>query len=190
VGVAATAARVLLPIPAPDVVRIGSVLLALALWQVSFRAVRQRRTVQFAGRVEAAIGLLVAFLLVLRLGVRLQQDAAAMRLAASPAGGNVQLNIARDLQSHGIQSGARIAVIGPHAESYWARIGRMHIVASVPRTRTDAFWQLSAAGRDSLLHEFAKTGATVAIASIGPPVGAPDSSWTPVKYQGWIRPLP
>jgi hypothetical protein len=29
----------------------------------------------------------------------------------------------------------------------------------------------------------------VAIASIGPASGAPDSSWTPVKYKGWIRKL-
>ncbi len=190
VGVATAATRVLLPVSIPDIVRIGSVLLAIALWRASFSAVRAGRTIRFAERAEVSLGVLVAALLVVRLGLRLDQDTSALRLAASADGGNVQLNIAHDLQSHGILPGAQVAVIGPHAESYWVRSGRMHIVASVPRTLVSNFWNLSPADRDSLLHEFAKGGATVAIASMGPEAGAPDSSWTPIRYHGWIRRLP
>jgi hypothetical protein len=65
----------------------------------------------------------------------------------------------------------------------------MHIVADVPRTLTDSFWHLTPARQDSLLRYFADAGATVAIASMGPKNGTPDSTWTPVRYQGWIRPL-
>jgi len=48
---------------------------------------------------------------------------------------------------------------------------------------------LSPASRDSLLQLFAAAGATVAIASMGPDGSAPDISWTPVQYRGWIRRL-
>jgi len=82
-------------------------------------------------------------------------------------------------------------VIGPHADSYWARTGRLKIVASVPRPVVPMFWRLSRAGRDSLLTAFAAAGAQVAIVSVGPDstMPPPDSSWTPVRYRGWIRPL-
>ena len=58
-------------------------------------------------------------------------------------------------------------MIGPHADSYWARTGRLKIVASVPTPVVPAFWRLSRAGQDSLLAEFAAAGARVAIASSG-----------------------
>jgi hypothetical protein len=189
-GVATAATRMLLPSAIPDVLRIGSVLLVGILWRASFAAVRTGRTVRFAERAEVSLGLLIALLLLVRLGLRLDQDTSALRRAASPDGGNAPVAIAQELQANGILPGARVAVIGPHAESYWVRSGRMHIVANVPRTLASNFWTLSAAGRDSLLNEFAKAGATVAIASMGPESGAPDSSWTPIRYNGWIRRLP
>jgi hypothetical protein len=80
-------------------------------------------------------------------------------------------------------------VIGPHAESYWARAGRLHIVANVPRTLTNEFWELTPTARDALLDDFAAAGATVAVATVGPEDATPDSTWTPVRYQGWIRKL-
>jgi hypothetical protein len=40
-----------------------------------------------------------------------------------------------------------------------------------------------------LLDEFAAAGATVAIATIGPDAGAPDSTWTPLRFHGWMRRL-
>jgi hypothetical protein len=65
----------------------------------------------------------------------------------------------------------------------------MHIVADVPRTRTEAFWRLSQPAQDALLREFALAGATVVIASVGPARGAPDGRWVPLRYHGWMRPL-
>ncbi|MDB4877159.1 MAG: hypothetical protein JWM41_3605 [Gemmatimonadetes bacterium] len=189
IAVALTATRILLTPSIPEVLRAGAVALMLILWRTSYVAVRGGRTVQFAARAQASLGFLLATLLLFRVGLRLDQDAAAARRAASAAVGNVSWNIALELQSHGIAPGARIAVIGPHAESYWARAGRMHIVANVPRPRAEAFWQLPRAAQDALLNEFAAAGATVAIASVGPEHGQPDSSWTPVRYRGWIRPL-
>jgi hypothetical protein len=189
IGVALVATRILLNPVFPDMLRVGSVALVLILWRLSYVAVRTGHTVRFAGRAEAALGFLVVVLLLFRVGLRLNQDVDAAQRASSPAAGNVAWNVARDLQSHGIVPGTRIAVIGPHAESYWARTARLHIVANVPRPRTEAFWQLPKASQDSLLNAFAAAGATVSIASVGPESGQPDSSWTPVRYRGWIRPL-
>lgn len=181
--------RVLLPPSAPSVLLLGSALLAALFWIAARVAIRRGRPVQFAQRAELSMGLLLALVLVLRLGIRLKQDVGALGRAGDDGWGNVQWNIARDLATHGITPGARIALIGPHAESYWARTGRLKIVADVPRIRTDAFWDLTPASRDSLLAEFAAAGATVAVASVGPVSGAPDGSWTPVRYHGWIRRL-
>ena len=144
---------------------------------------------EFAHRATAALALVLTMVFGLRLERRLRQDANALSRAASTGWGNVQLKIAQDLAAHGIGEGTPIALIGPHAESYWARAGRLKIVANVPRTRVSAFWQLSPASRDSLLQAFAAAGATVAVASMGPDGASPDSSWTPVRYRGWIRRL-
>jgi hypothetical protein len=189
IGFGLVLARVLLPPSIPGVLFLGAAMLTILLWQLSYRAVRRRQTVRFAATAQAALGLLLAMILLVRTGLRLGQDADAFERAASATWGNLQWNIARDLRAHGVAPGTSIALIGPHAESYWVRTARLHIVASVPRIRTDAFWELPRAEQDALLYEFAKAGATVAIASLGPATGAPDSSWTPVRYHGWIKPL-
>ncbi|MEO7085322.1 MAG: hypothetical protein ABI442_05525, partial [Gemmatimonadaceae bacterium] len=173
----------------PVLLRVGTFAMLVVIFIAARAAIREKRPVLFARKLEAALGVTLALVLGLRLGLRLDQDARQANETASPAFGNVSLNIARDLETHGITPGTRIAVIGPHAESYWARAGRLRIVANVPRTLTGSFWALSAADRDALLDDFAAAGATVAIATIGPENAAPDSSWTPVRYQGWIRKL-
>jgi hypothetical protein len=190
VGLGLGLTRVLLSPVFPDLLRFGAIALAVILWRLSLVAVRNWRTLRFATAVQASLAILIAAMLLLRVGIRFTQDANAAGHAASKQWGNVPLNIAHELHARGIAPGAQIAVIGPHAESYWARSGRMHIVASVPRPRVEAFWTLSRQGQDSLLDAFAAAGATVAIASIGPETGAPDASWTPIRYHGWIRALP
>jgi hypothetical protein len=182
-------ARILLAPTDPDIVRVGSVLVAVLFWFSARTAIRNRRSVRFAQSAAAALVLVLASVFANRFWTRIAQDNNALRRAASPDFGNVELKVARDLETHGVAPGTPIALIGPHAESYWARTGRLKIVASVPRTRASAFWKLSLAGQDSLLAAFASAGATVAIASMGPDGASPDSSWTPTQYHGWVRRL-
>ncbi len=181
--------RVIFPPFAPTLLRLGAVSLAIGLWFASRAAVRNRRTVDFAQRTLGAMGLLLLITLLLRLQLRFNQDLDARDRGASGRWGNVQWNIARELAAHGITPGTRIALVGPHAESYWVRTARLHIAANVPKPRAAAFWSLPSAAQDSLLAEFAAAGATVAIASIGPEHGSPDSRWIPIRFNGWIRPL-
>jgi hypothetical protein len=188
VGAAIT--HVVLPAALPGILFVGRAGLVAALWAMSRSAIRARRPVRFAHSLSAALALVVAVLLALRFAARLGDDRAALARASSPQSGNLSASISSDLAARGVVPGTPIAVIGPHAESYWARTGRLKIVASVPRPVVSAFWRLSRAAQDSLLDAFAAAGARVAIASVGPDSGAsPDSSWTPARYRGWLRPL-
>jgi len=182
-------ARILLPPSAPDIVRVGAVLAVVVFWFSARSAIRDHRAIRFAQGAASAMMLVLASVFALRLEIRIKQDLVALRRAASPRWGNVQQKIAADLATHGIVPGTRIALIGPHAESYWARAARVNIVANVPNNRTSAFWRLPSSARDSLLAEFAAAGATIAVASVGPDRAQPDSSWTPVRYRGWVRRL-
>jgi hypothetical protein len=187
--VATLVARIVLPPSLPEIARMGAVLVVLLFWLAVRYAVFKHRTATVGRRVGLAMLLLIVALLSLRFEIRVKQDVTAFARARSPQWGNLPVKIAGDLASHGVVPGTRIALIGPHAESYWARSGRLNIVASVPRIRVSDFWKLPPERREALLSEFAAAGATVAVASMGPDVGAPDSTWTPVKYRGWIRVL-
>jgi len=167
----------------------GTVALMFLYWRVAAIALRDARPVWFADRTYAALAVILVAVLLFRGSSRVEQDHTALRRAASPSWGNLQWNIAQELAGHGIGPGTRIALVGPHAESYWARTARLHIVANVPRNRVAAFWDLPAVAQDSLLAEFRASGASVVIATIPPSSGRLDSTWTPIKYRGWIRPL-
>jgi len=185
----ALAVRVLLPPSAPDIARVGAVLIAILFWFSARAAIRDGRSNRFATRSLAALALLITAVFALRFEIRMKQDFAALSHAKSETVGNVPVKIAEDLAAHGVAAGTRIALIGPHAESYWARSGRLNIVANVPRTQAAAFWKLTPDRREALLSEFAAAGATVAIASMGPGEAQPDSGWTRLKYNGWVRVL-
>jgi hypothetical protein len=168
---------------------LGATCLAAAFWFLSRRAIVTRQPVRFAYRGQAALATVLAIVLLTRLGVRLKQDVDKLRLSATDDWNNVEWKVAQDLAANGVAPGTRIALVGPHAESYWARTARLHIAADVPPPVVNAFWQLAPAARDSLLDEFASAGATVAIATVGPDSGTPDSTWTPLRYHAWLRRL-
>jgi hypothetical protein len=168
---------------------LGAGCLAAAFWFLSRRAIVTGRPVRFAHQAQAALATVLAIVLLTRFGVRLKQDVDKLRLSGSDSWNNVEWKVAGDLAAHGVAPGTRIALVGPHAESYWARTARVHIAADVPPPIVEAFWRLAPAARDSLLDEFAAAGATVAVATVGPESGTPDSTWTPLRYHGWIRRL-
>jgi hypothetical protein len=189
--VVAEIVHIVLPAAFPGILLLGGAALAAALWWTSRGAIHSGRPVRFARGAMAACGLAAALWLLYPFAQRLRKDEDALGRASESRWGNLSANIAADLAAHGVGPGTRVAVIGPHADSYWARTGRLKIVANVPRPVVPMFWRLSRGGQDSLLTAFAAAGAQVAIASVGPDstMPPPDSSWTPVRYRGWIRPL-
>jgi hypothetical protein len=168
---------------------LGSLCLVAAFWFLARRAIVGWRPVRFALRSQAALATLLAAVLLGRLASRLYQDADMRERSARPGWNNVEWNVAQELGAHGVAPGTRVAVIGAHAEAYWARTARVHIAADVPPPVTEAFWRLAPSARDSLLAQFAGAGATVAIATVGPESGAADSTWTPLRFHGWMKRL-
>jgi hypothetical protein len=186
--VAALVAHVVLTPLGPEVLPYATLGLVVVIWMLARKAERNGGAVSFALRSEAAMALILVAIFAIRFENRLSDDTKALQRAQSPKWGNVSLRIAQDLQSHGITPDTRVAVIGPYAESYWARTGRLKIVANVPRPLVEQFWGLPLAQRDSLLRLFAQAGATYAIASMPPSIAAqPDAPWTPVQFSGWVR---
>jgi hypothetical protein len=165
-----------------------AIVLLVVIWIVARKAERGDGAESVAMRMQVAMTLILVAVFAIRFQNRMTDDVKAFARASSATWGNVPLRIAEDLQSHGVVAGARIAVIGPHAESYWARAGRLHIVASVPRPLVESFWGLPVARQDSLLALFAKAGAVYAVASMPPSVAAPpDGRWAAVRFSGWVR---
>lgn len=180
------ATLLLVPPREPSLMRAAGAAFALVIWLASRAAIRAGRTHRFAVAAQAALAVSLTVVLVGRVGLRMARDAgAAGRAGAS----SPEWMVAQDLAAHGIVPGTRIALIGPHAESYWARTARVKIVANVPDPLAPFWWTLPAARRDSTLAKFAAHGAQVAIATRPSPLGAVDAGWTPLAYGGWMRPL-
>jgi hypothetical protein len=84
--------------------------------------------------------------------------------------------VARHLRGLEVAPGTPVASIGDANNAYWARLGRVRIVAEIPfdvwdpvvRTPdvsdVDAFWAAGAEVRAAVMRKFAETGAKVAIA--------------------------
>lgn len=174
----------------PAMTRLAAAAFALWLFARAFRAIRQHRTVDFALGLHVALALSLALIFGGRLALRLNRDATAAARSDSMWSSNPEWRIAQDLRDHGVEPGTRIALVGPHAESYWARTARLQIVASVPDPITPIWWLIPQTSRDSLFKIFAAHGAQVVIVT-RPPADRPmDSTWVRLRYQGWMKPLP
>lgn len=166
--------------------RATAAVFTILLWLGARVAIRKGKSEAFAFRFHVGLAFAIGLALVSRVVLRVVRDNAVRE---SVANGSAESRIADDLRAHGVEPGTRIAVIGPHAESYWARTARVKIVANVPDPLVHVWWLIEPDRRDSLLNHFAMRGAQVAIATRPPEGAAPDSTWTPLRYSGWIRRL-
>jgi hypothetical protein len=89
--------------------------------------------------------------------------------------------------SVGIKAGSKIALIGSPFDTYWARVGRVKIVAVVPPPRMKAFYELPAAERRRLYDAFAKAGADFVVVQHETSPEGPDQSWRGIRYIGWVK---
>lgn len=173
----------------PAIARIGAGVIAIALWAASRGAIARGRTVQFARGMHAAMALSIALIIASRFVLRLDRDSANAARADSMWASNPEWRITQDLRNNGIEPGTKIALIGPHAESYWARTARLKIVGNVPDPLAPFFWYIPEASRDTILRRFAAAGAQVAILTRTPPGGSPGGAWKPLRYSGWMLDL-
>jgi hypothetical protein len=98
--------------------------------------------------------------------------------------------IAADLLRMGMRNGDRIGFIGYSYTEYWARLGRLKIVAEIHAHDTQRFWEASAAAQAAALAAFAGAGAVAVIAQPFP-LEKPAPGWQDVGNSGYrIRMLP
>lgn len=187
VGVALILAMLAFATSSRLLVLLGATALVAGLVIGARAAARGDAAEGYAFRVQAALAYAVALIFAGRIALRFVRDASALRTAGDDA---IEWRIAEDLARRGVTPGMRIALIGPHAESYWARTARVKIVGNVPDPSVAAWWKLPRERQDSLLALFATAGARVAIAMPTPVAPPPDSTWAPLPYHAWIRRLP
>lgn len=84
-----------------------------------------------------------------------------------------QLRIAAALREEGLEEGDPIGVVGDSFKAYWARLGRLRIVADIPRREGRRFWTISPVRRDRALDAFRKAGAKAVIATRRRPPSGP-----------------
>ncbi len=166
--------------------RVAAIGLALGIWVFGRGAIRRGASHRFAYGLQMGLAFSAGLVFAGRLALRVSRDAGA---ATKATAGSPEARIAAELAAHGVTPGTPIALIGPHAESYWARTARLKIVANVPDPIVPVYWMLPESRRDSILSRFADRGARVAIVTRPPDSGPPDASWTPLRYGGWMRQL-
>ncbi len=87
------------------------------------------------------------------------------------------IDVGKNLVSLGLQPGDQVAVIGYAKNCYYARYGRLRIVAQIPNS--DEFWSLSEVEAKRVEDRLQSIGVKAVIA-VDRPVGNPWSGWTQV----------
>ncbi len=95
------------------------------------------------------------------------------------------IEVSDGLKQIGVQPGDKVAVLGDGNWSYWARLGRLRIVATVMGPDTPRFWAASPQQRAKVFQIFAESGARVVVTSNLPPLAAVDAGWQPIGTKGY-----
>jgi len=85
----------------------------------------------------------------------------------------------------GLEPGMPVAFIGYSYYAYWARLGRLRIIAELRPEEFEQFWTASPAVRDEVLAAFASSGARV-ILSEPVPTSASIEGWEAVGETGYL----
>jgi hypothetical protein len=180
--------KVLLPPSVESILIIAVLIIVLAYWRASRRAIANHEARRFSivirNGLVAANGFLVVFVAALKYRSSIQPEWAGDR---EP---NPSWLATTALRRTGVMPGERIAIIGSPFEAYWARTSRLHIVAVVPPPRMKDYFQLPPARRDALYREFARAGAGRIIVQTTHSPDPGDQSWVPVPLVGWTKRLP
>jgi hypothetical protein len=101
-----------------------------------------------------------------------------------------QLELARGVQSAGIQRGERIGVIGGEPGAYWARLAGVRIIAEIPKSAERRFWTASSVTRSKALNQFSQAGVQ-AVVAVSTPAPDAEHGWELIPGTGYyLRRLP
>lgn len=81
----------------------------------------------------------------------------------NPANNNASYYIAKELHRVGIRNGDKVANFGYGHLAFWARLGRLKIVAEMPDEEIKKFWKLNLENKQEVLNVFRQTGAKVIV---------------------------
>jgi hypothetical protein len=93
--------------------------------------------------------------------------------------GYTNWKVATYLHRAGVREGDNVGSVGWTYTAYWARMGRLHVIAEIPAEGARAFWSLDASGRAPLLQLFRGVGAKAVVASL--PAGPAPADWQQVE---------
>jgi hypothetical protein len=143
------------------------------VWLGVFAGVQLQDTEQ-SRRAAIGISLVVLIVTLVHVAMPIYDRARAPR---SDLEERLMLDALRDM---GLGPGSKIAIIGSSFGAYWARLGRVRIIAEIPAHTTDPevyylpttaaqrFWQADARVKEEVMKAFAQTGARATFAVDAP----------------------
>ncbi len=110
-------------------------------------------------------------------------------LAIRSSGQNVDWEVAQALGKLNLQLGDSVAGLSRVAESHWARLAGVRIVAEIPLGDEDIFWESSPEAKQKVFRILAGTGAKMVVTKFAPPSAA-NEGWIPLGNTSfYVHPL-
>lgn len=155
------------------------------LWIAAFSVVAAVDRKQ-ATRLWMAVVLAVASMTSLKLAKSMFSD---LITAVSPQT-NINSQIAEALRGLGISNGDKVAGVSLAANTHWARLAGVTVVAEIPLGEETNLWSASPQLQATVFHKLADIGAKLAVARDAPP-SALAAGWFPLGATGyWAHRLP
>jgi hypothetical protein len=124
------------------------------------------------------------------LAVSMIGTAACQRMKGCYGSAHPQWEVAEGLRQMGVRPGDKVASIGLPAVAYWARLGRVSVVAEIPEVAADTFWLADPSVQSQVIETIAKTGAKLIVADKVPPFVSP-AGWRRIgktdRYAYFLR---
>jgi hypothetical protein len=155
------------------------------LWMAIFAGVRLPKDDKLE-RAAKLVAAAVAITVVLSVAGHLAESLyTSLTVGVGPSSRD-HVKVALGLESMGLRTGDRVAVIGEGMTNHWARLGRFKIVAEVelPGDATQEFWSSSLERRNSVYERLSHTGARAVIAW-EPPHSAREPRWQRISDTGY-----
>lgn len=147
----------------------------VVLWMVLFRAVAlpySDESQRFISRAIACAALLIVVTLAPGSGEAAWSAARSFFGGGGAAAGRFQSGhpnwqVVRYLNAKGVHAGANVGAVGWTLSAYWARMGRMHIIAEVPADGALEFWSADGKTKAEVMQLFRQLGAKAVVARSG-----------------------